>query len=82
MLPCRTDLILYKQVLFASEKRNLYKKKKKKKSQEYEKFETFFLVGLNFVKTWISPQCLNYRKLLRAWTAPKPTSSPTLILKV
>lgn len=42
MLPCRTDLILYKQVLFASEKRNIYKKKKKKKSQEYEKFETFF----------------------------------------
>lgn len=41
MLPCRTDLILYKQVLFASEKRNIYKKKKKK-SQEYEKFETFF----------------------------------------
>lgn len=29
MLPCRTDLILYKQVLFASEKRNIYKKKKK-----------------------------------------------------
>lgn len=42
MLPCRTDLILYKQVLFASEKRNIYKKKRKKKSQEYEKFETFF----------------------------------------
>lgn len=44
MLACRTDLILYKQVLFASEK-----------------------------KEYIT---------LHAWTAPKPTSSPTLILKV
>lgn len=82
MLPCRTDLILYKQVLFASEKRNLYKKKKKKNHKNMKNLKLFFLVGLNFVKTWISPQCLNYRKLLRAWTAPKPTSSPTLILKV
>lgn len=48
MLPCRTDLILYKQVLFASEKRNIYKKKKK--TQEYEKFETFFFFFLSRVK--------------------------------
>lgn len=42
MLPCRTDLILYKQVLFASEKRNIYKKKKKKNHKNMKNVKLFF----------------------------------------
>lgn len=41
MLACRTDLILYKQVLFASEKKEYITQKN---SQEYEQFETFFFI--------------------------------------
>lgn len=47
MLPCRTDLILYKQVLFASEKRNIYKKKKNHKNMKNLKL---FFVFVFFFK--------------------------------